>query len=302
MTGKTAIEWSDMTWNPVTGCEQISPGCDHCYAMVLHNQRYKAYVKYNGVYPKNGKKMLLQYAKPFEKIQIFPDRLDDPMTIRTPQKIFVNSMSDWCHEDIPLVFVLDMFRTMCRANWHTYQLLTKRANRFGVLLPHLRQVFEDETGSYEWPAHIWNGVTIESYAQRGRARILKETEAPITFISYEPALGSLVGPDTSYLTGISQIIYGDESGKDNRPSKPEWAHEAYSLSRKYGMAFFLKQFVAPSGQKIHKPTLGGQEYLEFPLEEPRTASYEAFKQAWKERGQDPSVKKRWMDKIEFVVQ
>lgn len=129
MSGKSNIQWTDNSWNPVTGCTRVSKGCDQCYAFTLHDQRHEVYKRDNGIYMKTGKPIPRQYALPFSEIQLMPERLEDPLRWKTPKKIFVNSMSDLFHSKVPDDFILQVFAIMNRAHWHTFQVLTKRPGR-----------------------------------------------------------------------------------------------------------------------------------------------------------------------------
>lgn len=245
MTGKTKIEWANFSWNPVTGCTQISPGCDHCYALTFAE-------RFRGV-----------RAHPYEQgfdLKLWPERLHLPLHWKKPRKIFVNSMSDWCHERIPDSFVLEMFRTMLTANWHTYQLLTKRTPRMVRLVPLLTDCIAEVTGSRVWPDHLWLGVTVESAAQRGRIAQLRKVPAAVRFISYEPALGPLTGVD---LSGIHWLICGGESGPDARPMNEEWVRMIRDQCLAQDVAFFYKQKTV-GGKKVSLPELDGSVWNHFP--------------------------------------
>lgn len=249
MPGDTTIGWTNIhlpdgrvyrgkTLNTVTGCDPVSRGCENCYAERFAN-------RWKGV-PRN----------PFEQgfaLRLWPDRINIPLTWKQPSGIFVNSMSDWAHKDIPLDHTLDLFRMMCRANWHIFQLLTKRAPNMLKLVPHLLDVFEEETGKTNWPWHIWPGVSIEEYANRGRFEKLREVGAPITYVSYEPALDDLFRNNID-LTGISQIIFGGESGPHARPIDLEWARHMIAICRNQGVAVYIKQLgtVWAQQQKLTK--------------------------------------------------
>jgi protein gp37 len=196
----TAIEWTDKTWNPVVGCTKVSAGCKNCYAKALHDQRHKAHGE--------GKKMPAQYARPFEVLQLMPDRLRDPLSWRKPARVFVNSVSDLFHEDVPFEFLDDVFTTMALARRHTFQVLTKRPERMreyfagyrkSPTLPSLRTVFKDLPATAEFPQggtliaplpNVWLGTSVENQAA-GDARIphLLATPAAVRFLSCEPLLG-----------------------------------------------------------------------------------------------------------------
>lgn len=246
MSSTSTIEWTEASWNPVTGCDKVSPGCDHCYAETFAE-------RFRGV---DGH----PYEQGFD-LKLWPFRLELPLTWKKPRKIFVNSMSDWCHEGIPDEFIIQMFRTMIKANWHTYQLLTKRAPRMAKLVPLLTDLIEEMTGSPTWPSHIWCGVTVEGWPQRGRIEHLRKVPASVRFISYEPALSALAGAN---LSGIHWLICGSESGHGARPMPEEWARDIKDQCVSEGVAFFLKQYATNSGKKIPLPVLDGQTWQQMP--------------------------------------
>jgi protein gp37 len=198
--GQTGIEWTDKTWNPVVGCRRISEGCRHCYAKTLHDQRHKAF--------KEGKKVPAQYAKPFEQVQLMPDRLRDPLSWRKPCRVFVNSVSDLFHEDVNFEFIDRVFTTMALAKQHTFQVLTKRPERMreyfagyrkSPVMPSLGVTFKDlppddicrEGGTLIAPLpNVWLGVSVENQAAADeRIPHLLATPAAVRFLSCEPLLG-----------------------------------------------------------------------------------------------------------------
>src|SRR5438552_1489696 len=187
MSDKSAIEWTNATWNPVTGCTQVSPGCDHCYALTFAE-------RFRGV-PGHP------YEQGFD-LRLWPDRLELPLRWKKPRRIFVNSMSDLLHKDVPTDFNLQVFETMRRADQHIYQVLTKRPGRLVRLIPQI----VERIGA--WPWHIWAGVSVECNAYTWRVDALRTVPAPIRFISAEPLL-ALVDVN---LEGISWVIAGAESG------------------------------------------------------------------------------------------
>ncbi len=267
MPGKTSIEWTDDSWNPVTGCTQVSPGCDHCYAMVLHNHRHEIYSKNDGCWTLGGKPMPPQYAKPFSEIQLFSNRLDAPLHWRKPRKIFVNSMSDLFHKDIPLEFIIQVFRTMNAAHWHTFQVLTKRPSRVAL---HAHEL--------PWSSNILLGTSIEDNAQVWRADKLRQvhqnllmvhqkSEAPILprlFISAEPLLGELTH---LHLESIAWLIAGAESGDGARRMDEDWVRFLRDRCVDDGVAFFYKQNATSGGHKIPTPKLDGRIWTQFPVME-----------------------------------
>ncbi|MFQ5793195.1 MAG: DUF5131 family protein [Acidobacteriota bacterium] len=213
MSAQSAIEWTDATWNPVTGCTKISPGCKNCYAerlalrlQAMGNPRYRA-----------GFRVTLHY-----------DEIDLPLRWRQPKRVFVNSMSDLFHEAVPESFVREVFNVMAKASWHTFQVLTKRADRLRELAPTLK-----------WVPNIWQGVSVESSRYVSRIEKLREVPAAVRFLSLEPLLGPL--PDLP-LHGIDWVIVGGESGANHRPMKAEWACDIRDQCRGAGVPFFFKQW------------------------------------------------------------
>jgi three-Cys-motif partner protein len=232
--GPSAIEWTEATWNPVTGCDKVSPGCAHCYAETFAE-------RFRGV---SGH----PYEQGFD-LRLWPSRLDYPLKWKKPKVIFVNSMSDLFHEDIPADYVAEVFDVMARADHHVYQVLTKRHERLAELAPSL-----------PWPDHIWMGVSIENRRFVHRADYLREVPAAVRFISAEPLLGQLEGLD---LSDIHWVIAGGESGHKHRPVKEDWVRYVRDLCREYGTAFFFKQWGgirSKSGGRL----LDGREWNEMP--------------------------------------
>lgn len=213
MAGNSQIEWTDATWNPVTGCSKISPGCKHCYAerMAL---RLQAMGQSNY---RNGFKVTLQ-----------PHMLDLPLEWKRPKRIFVNSMSDLFHQDVPLAFIRQVFHTMHRAAWHQYQVLTKRSSRLLELSPQL-----------DWQPQIWIGVSVENQDYTFRIDHLRATLARVKFLSIEPLLGPLPALD---LRGIDWVIVGGESGPGARPMDPGWVREIRDQCVEAAVPFFFKQW------------------------------------------------------------
>ena len=238
MAAATQIEWTDATWNPVTGCSKITPGCDFCYA-----ERFSE--RFRGV-----------EGHPFEDgfdLTLRPGRLKQPLQWRQPRRIFVNSMSDLFHKDVPVTFIDSVFDTMEEADWHTYQALTKRSS---LLVRYLRRRY----GQRRAPAHIWLGVSVEDEHNVVRLRHLKAAQASVKFVSFEPLLAS-VGPID--LRGIDWAIVGGESGPPARPMAEEWAVEIRDQCKRDKVAFFFKQwggFRPKSGGRL----LNGREWNEYP--------------------------------------
>lgn len=227
MSGKTEIQWTDLSWNPTSGCTRVSPGCQKCYAFALHDQRHAAYQKYHGVYPKTGIAMPKQYAHPFSTLQLLPERLNWPLTVKKPSKIFVNSMSDLFHSQVPDTYIRQVFETMKRAHWHTFQILTKRGNRLQKL-----------ADSLDWPPNVWMGVSIEHDLLSVRADQLRRVPASTRFLSCEPLLGPL---SSLNLDGIHLVITGGESGPGARPLNPERCRDLRDRCLERHICFFHKQ-------------------------------------------------------------
>jgi len=234
----TQIEWTDATWNPVTGCTKITRGCDFCYA-----ERFSE--RFRGV-PNH----------PFENgfdLTLRPDRLKQPLTWRQPKRVFVNSMSDLFHKQIPNNFVDAVFDTMEAANWHTFQILTKRSS---PMARYLRGRY----GRGLAPAHIWLGVSVEDRQNAVRIKHLRASRAAVRFISFEPLLGAIGEVD---LSGIDWAIVGGESGPKARRMDEAWVVELRDQCLAAGVAFFFKQWggVRPkSGGRL----LSGREWNEYP--------------------------------------
>jgi protein gp37 len=207
-SSNTGIEWTDKTWNPTTGCNKVSPGCLHCYAEALTER-----------FPKS-------FQEGF-KLTLHPDRLDQPGKWRTPSRIFVNSMSDLFHEDIPFDYLQEIFAIMRDTPWHVYQILTKRDKNLAKLAPKL-----------EWAKNIWMGVSVENQQYAHRIDALRKVPATVRFLSCEPLLGKL----SLDLTGIHWVIVGGESGYQHRPIEPEWVREILQQTRESETAFFFKQW------------------------------------------------------------
>jgi protein gp37 len=207
------IEWTDATWNPVTGCTKISPGCKHCYAERLAN-RLKAMGQANY---RNGFEVTLQ-----------PQMLELPLRWKTPRRIFVNSMSDLFHDDVPISYIKEVFAIMGRAHWHQYQVLTKRSERVLAL-----------SGQLPWAPQIWMGVSVENQKYAYRIDDLRKTAADVKFLSLEPLLGPL--PKLN-LRGIDWAIVGGESGPGARRIDPAWVTDIRNQCLKAAVPFFFKQW------------------------------------------------------------
>lgn len=234
----STIEWTDATWNPVTGCAKLSRGCDNCYA-----ERFSE--RFRGV-----------KGHPFERgfdLTLRPERLQQPLSWRRSKLIFVNSMSDLFHEDIPSSYIDQVFNTMERANWHIYQVLTKRSSI-------LRNYVNNRYQANRVPPHIWLGVSIEDRSTLSRLRQLKEANVSVRFVSFEPLLESLGNVD---LTGIHWAIVGGESGPHARRVDPVWVRELRDQCIKSGVAFFFKQWGGRT-PKAGGNTLDGRQWLDYP--------------------------------------
>jgi protein gp37 len=250
MSGNSAIEWTHMTWNPLAGCTRVTAGCDHCFAFTLHDQRHAIYQRNAGRWSPGGRPMPAQYARPFSEIQLLPDRLMQPLHQMRPKMIFVNSMSDLFHSQVPEDYIRRVFAVMQEAHWHTFQVLTKRAGRLRYLGPRLN-----------WPPNVWMGVSIEEDRLVGRADALRAVAARVRFISAEPLLGPLPSLD---LDGIHWLITGGESGKGARPCDPQWVRDLRDRCVEAGVAFFHKQWggrTAKSGGR----ELDGRPWGDTPL-------------------------------------
>jgi protein gp37 len=218
----SAIEWTEATWNPVTGCSKVSPGCAHCYAETLSRR-----------FAHTTKPWTL--ANAHENVVMHADRLEQPMRWRRPRTIFVNSMSDLFHELVPVAFVQRVFDVMTSTERHTFQILTKRPERALEIAYAL-----------DWPQNVWLGVSIENSRFTGRANVLREIPAAVRFISAEPLLGSLFERGSRKarldLTRIDWLIAGGESGHGYRPVNIEWVRELREACADAGVAFFFKQW------------------------------------------------------------
>ena len=238
MADSTKIEWTDATWNPVTGCSKVTAGCDSCYA-----ERFSE--RFRGV-----------AGHPFESgfdLTARPSRLKQPLQWRHPRRIFVNSMSDLFHKELPVTFIDSVFDTMEEATWHTYQVLTKRSS---LMVRYLRRRY----GKGCAPMQIWLGVSIEDQQNTVRLKHLKAAHASVKFVSFEPLLAS-VGPID--LNGIDWVIVGGESGPKSRPMAEQWATDIRNQCERDKVAFFFKQwggFRPKSGGRL----LHGREWDEFP--------------------------------------
>jgi protein gp37 len=214
MSEHSAIEWTDATWNPVTGCTQISPGCDHCYALAFA-ERFRGVAGH-------------PYEQGFD-LTLWPNRLELPLRWKRPRRIFVNSMSDLFHERVPDEFIRRVFDVMAQADWHTFQVLTKRPRRMARMATTL-----------PWPPHIWAGTSVELNRYAWRANdCLRRVPAAVRFVSAEPLLGPLPSLQVDHL---HWLIVGGESGRAHRPCDQLWVRDLRNRCSEAGVAFFLKQW------------------------------------------------------------
>lgn len=234
MANKSSIEWTEATWNPVTGCTKISPGCDHCYAERLAI-RLQAMGQPNYI---NGFQLTVQ-----ERM------LELPLKWKTPQIIFVNSMSDLFHKDVPTEYIHKVFRVMREASWHRFQVLTKRSLRLMRLSSEL-----------EWSPNIWMGVSVETPKYTFRIDHLRETGAHVKFLSLEPLLDALPGLN---LNGIDWAIVGGESGPGARVMHSEWVIDIRNQCQMAGVPFFFKQWGGTNKKKSGR-TLENRTWDEMP--------------------------------------
>ena len=232
---QSSIEWTEMTWNPTTGCTKISAGCKFCYAEVMA-RRLKAMG-------------LEKYQNGFE-LTLHEDALKIPYTWKQPKIVFVNSMSDLFHKDIPLEFIQRVFKVMNDNPQHVFQVLTKRAN---VLLKYHKEL--------EWTHNIWMGVSVEDAKSLSRINLLRRTRAKVKFLSCEPLIGPLTDLN---LKKINWVIVGGESGRRPRPMKPEWVFEIHNKCIEENVPFFFKQWGGTNKKKTGR-VLKGRTYSEMPI-------------------------------------
>ena len=235
MATKSSIEWTEMTWNPVTGCTKVSQGCKHCYAERM------------------AKRLTAMGAERYRngfKITLHPDLVDMPRGWRQPRVVFVNSMSDLFHDDIPLAYIQRVFATMRDCPHHTFQVLTKRSERLAELAPHL-----------PWPRNVWMGVSVEDARVIHRVADLQSIPAAVRFLSLEPLIGPL---DDLPLGGIHWVIVGGESGPKARPMQKAWVTEIFRRCRTARVPFFFKQWGGVR-KDLTGRELNGRIYDEMPV-------------------------------------
>lgn len=234
MSANSDIEWTESTWNPVTGCTKISPGCQHCYAERMA-RRLKAMGQPN-------------YRNGFQ-LTVHPHMLDRPLRWKKPQMIFVNSMSDLFHQEVPLDFIQQVFDVMRQASRHTFQVLTKRAERLAALDAEL-----------DWPPNVWMGVSVETEDYTERIDCLRQTRANVRFLSLEPLLGPLPNLD---LHEIDWVIVGGESGPGARPMDRAWVTDLRDQSLAAHIPFFFKQWGGTRKKKAGR-LLEGRQWNQMP--------------------------------------
>ena len=236
MADRSAIEWTSATWNPVTGCSKVSPGCAHCYAETLSRRFGWSEGPWT---PANASRNVILHE----------ERLEIPLRWRQPRLVFVNSMSDLFHELVPIEYIERIFEVMARADQHLFQILTKRHERLSELARLL-----------SWPTNVWMGVSVENRRWLERVDALRDVPAAVRFVSAEPLLGSLAGID---LDGIDWLIAGGESGPRHRRLNLEWATELRDVCLSVGVPFFFKQ-IGGRTPKAGGRELDGVEWSQLP--------------------------------------
>ena len=249
----STIEWTDETWNPVTGCTRLSPGCDHCYMFAL--------------YPRLKAMGVPGYEADPSEVRLLPERLDAPMRWGRPRRVFVNSMSDVFHPSVPYEFINGIFDVMCEASeqrGHVFQVLTKRPGR-AVAWWERNQ---DRYGS-EWPSGVWIGTSVENQKYAPRITVLARLPAAVRFVSAEPLLGSVDLRRWLDAGDVQWIIAGGESGPAARPMDLDWARDLRDQSAEAGVAFFLKQLGGKRGKRSgDEATIDGETWRQMPVKEP----------------------------------
>jgi protein gp37 len=244
---RSEIEWTEATWNPVAGCSLVSPGCTNCYAMRMAARlQAMGMQKYEGTTRKSGKRHVWT-----GRVNLDAKALTAPLAWRKPQRVFVNSMSDLFQEGLAEEFVGRVWQIMEQANWHTFQILTKRPDRMRGLL---------SKPAFRVLPHVWLGTSVENEEHVERIELLRGTPAAIRFVSFEPLLAPIRNPD---LTGIHWAIVGGESGPSARPMNGEWVEDLRDACLRQGVAFFFKQW----GGRRKKATgrvLGNRTWDDYP--------------------------------------
>jgi len=246
----SSIEWTDMTWNPVAGCAVLSPGCTNCYAM-----RMAARLEAMGL-PKYQNLTRISGGKPKWTGSVRTDAasLEMPFRWRKPRMVFVNSMSDLFHEQVPALFIAQVWDVMASARKHTFQILTKRPERMAIL-----------TNDLPLLPNVWLGTSVESGNYLARLDKLRDVRAQVRFVSFEPLLGSVGLAD---LSGIDWAIVGGESGPSARPMERRWVDEIHAACRRYDTAFFFKQWGGRNKKRAGRD-LDGRTWEEFPIKSPQ---------------------------------
>jgi protein gp37 len=242
---ETSIEWTDVTWNPVAGCTIISPGCTNCYAMRMAARlEAMASTKYVGLTRRSGRRMVWT-----GRIKLDYSSLQAPLSWKKPRMVFVNSMSDLFHENVPAEFIENVWATMERSPQHVFQILTKRPERMREIVVHLAKL-----------PNVWLGTSVESRDYLGRLDELRRTPATVRFVSFEPLIGDLGHLE---LQGIDWAIVGGESGPQARPMNPRWVTGVRAACRESGTAFFFKQWGGVNKKKNGRK-LDGRTWDELP--------------------------------------
>jgi protein gp37 len=244
---RSDIEWTEATWNPVAGCSLVSPGCTNCYAMRMAARlQAMGMEKYEGTTRKSGRRHVWT-----GRVNLDEKALSAPLTWRRPQRIFVNSMSDLFQEALAGKFVQRVWQVMEQADWHTFQILTKRPERMLSLL---------SKPAFRVLPHVWLGTSVENEDHVERIELLRRTPAAIRFVSFEPLLAPIRDPD---LTGIHWAIVGGESGPSARPMNGEWVEDLRDACLRQGVAFFFKQW-GGRRKKVTGRVLGNRNWDDYP--------------------------------------
>ena len=230
----TNIEWTDATWNPIRGCTKVSPGCKHCYAEAFA-ERWRGVAGH-------------PYEQGFD-LRLVPEKLREPLSWKQPRRVFVNSMSDLFHEDVPELFIRQVFDMMTKAHWHTFQVLTKRSARLRKLAPRLT-----------WSDNVWMGVSVENSDYLHRVTDLVTVPCTVRFLSIEPILGPI---NHLQLDGVSWVIVGGESGHGHRSPEEAWIVSVRDQCLAAGVPFFFKQWGGRT-PKAGGRLLDGEEWNEMP--------------------------------------
>ena len=248
MAGQSDIEWTDATWNPISGCLMISPGCTNCYAMRMASRlQAMKHPAYENVVRKSGARQVWTGRLHFNEAA-----LEVPLKWRQPRRVFVNSMSDLFQDGVPPDFIRKVWSVMERAHWHSFQVLTKRPENMSEILQ-----------ASELPVlpNVWLGTSVESGDYGDRIRILRDIPAKVRFVSFEPLIGAVERPN---LRGVHWAIVGGESGPGARPMKPEWGTSIQTSCEKYGTAFVFKQWGGVNKKKAGRQ-LNGRTWDEYPV-------------------------------------